>query len=115
MVIVRQRAVTTAEARGRPVLLTAWSAPVLADYAAKGLLDDRRAKRVVSAVCRFSTLSLGLLDLDRRHVQPVSVDPADVPRDPAALALHVDGTREERRRPSTTRWARRSPRTRSSS
>lgn len=73
-----QRAVAAAEARGLPVLLTACSMFVLADYAAKDFLADRRARWAVSVVCQLSTLSLGLLDLDRTPVQPVSVDPADL-------------------------------------
>lgn len=73
-----QRTVATAEARGLPVLLTACSVLVLVDYAAKDLLTSRRTKRVVSAVCQLSALSLGLLDLARTPVQPVSVDPGDL-------------------------------------
>lgn len=73
-----QRTVATAETRGLPALLTAYSVFVLADYAAKDLLAARRARWAVSAVCQLSTLSLALLDMDRTPVQPVSLDPADL-------------------------------------
>ncbi|MDQ3151225.1 MAG: hypothetical protein M3R63_05685 [Actinomycetota bacterium] len=87
-----QRAVATAEARGLPVLLTACSMFVLADYAAKDVLAGRRARWAVSAICQLATLSLVLLDLDRTPVQPVSVDPADLgPRAAAPFIAAIVG------------------------
>lgn len=73
-----QRDIAAAETRGLPVLLSACSVFVLADYAAKDLLAGRRAKWAVSAVCLLSTLSVTLLNQDRTSVQPVSTDPADL-------------------------------------
>ena len=65
---------------------------VEADYAAKDLLAGRPAKWVVTAICQLSGLSLGLLDLDRTPVQPVSVDPAELgPRAAAPFVAALAG------------------------
>ncbi len=73
-----RRATVAAAARGLPVLLAASSVAVLADYVAKDLLAGRRARWSVTVVCQLSTLSIGLLEVYRSPVQPVSVDPADL-------------------------------------
>jgi hypothetical protein len=87
-----RRAVETEEKRRLPVLLGAWSALVLLDYAAKDHVPDRRVRRVVSGLCAATTLGLGLLDHRTRPVQPVSVDPADTgPRAAAPLVVAVAG------------------------
>lgn len=72
-----RRAIADAEARGLPVLLSACSVSVLADYVGKDLLARRGARWAVTAICQLSALGVGLR-LGRTPVRPVSVDPADL-------------------------------------
>ena len=87
-----RRAVAAEERRRVPVLLGAWSALVLIDYAAKDHVPDRRVRRMVSGLCAATTLGLGLLDHRATPVQPISVDPADTgPRAAAPMVLAMAG------------------------
>jgi hypothetical protein len=87
-----RRAVAAEERRHVPVLLGAWSALALLDYAAKDHLPDRRARWAVSGLCGAAALGLGLLDQRDRPVQPISVDPADTgPRAAAPMVLAITG------------------------
>lgn len=72
-----KRAVTSAETRTRPMLLTAYSGLALVDYAAKDYLGSRRAQWGVTAICQLITLGLTLLEQDRNPVQPATVENAD--------------------------------------
>ncbi|MCO1657479.1 hypothetical protein [Pseudonocardia humida] len=87
-----RRAVAAEERRRVPVLLGAWSALALLDYAAKDHVPDRRVRRLITGLCQVTTLGLGLLDHRARPVQPVSVDPADTgPRAAAPMAVALAG------------------------
>lgn len=73
-----ERAVRRAQTRGLPLLLVAEGVLVLVDYAAKDLLPGRRARHAVTAACVLTSLAVGMRDIRRTPVQPVSVDPDDL-------------------------------------